>query len=156
MATLLRSTGWRVFGLLAVLAAGSPGCQRADKAGATTVRGLVTFEGYPLAGGMIVFTPDPERGGSGKPLPAEIAADGRFQLAPAADSEIAPGWYRVAVAAPPPVSPPWSVSAVFPTQLARPDQSGLMREVKRGQENVFEFVVSAQQESGQSAVGSRQ
>jgi hypothetical protein len=44
--------------------------------------------------------------------------------------------------APAAILPPPSVhDRIFPLKLARPDMSGLIREVKAGQENVFEFSV---------------
>ena len=51
-----------------------------------------------MAGGLVVFSPDPERGGSGKPISARTGADGRFQLNLSGDAAIPPGWYRVAIA----------------------------------------------------------
>ncbi len=93
-----------------------------------------------MLGGLVVFSPDPERGGSGKQLSAEIAQDGQFHLTNAGSTSIPPGWYRVALAA---ASNSTSFSPEnrvhFPLQLARPDLSGLSREVKAGQENMFSF-----------------
>jgi hypothetical protein len=120
------------------------GCNRVAPTINTTVQGRVSFQGQPLAGGVVVFSPDPERGGSGKPIPAEIAQDGRFQLNIGAGTVISPGWYRVTIASAPnsasigPEIAPGNRIA-FPPQLARPDQSGLVREVKEGQENTFSF-----------------
>ena len=118
------------------------GCNRVSPAGSTTVRGRVTFQGHPMAGGLVVFSPDPERGGSGKPIPGQIAQDGHFQLILGSDPTIPPGWYRVAIA-PDPQSATFPVDdrAAFPPQLTRPDQSGLCREVKAGQENTFDFAI---------------
>src|SRR5205814_8630199 len=56
------------------------GCSRKPLPGAATVRGKVTFQGQPLSGGLVVFSPDPDRGGGGKPARGELAADGTFQL----------------------------------------------------------------------------
>jgi hypothetical protein len=111
------------------------GCRRPTPPGNVTVRGTITFEGQPLTGGLVVFSPDPDRGGTGKPIRGDVEADGTFQLKPGGETAIAPGWYRVAIA-PATTDPP-----TFPRQLARPDQSGLIREVKPGQENVFLFAV---------------
>ena len=55
------------------------GCGR-SAAPLAAVSGQVFYRGQPLTGGTIVFTPDPERGGSGPQAWAEIKADGRFQL----------------------------------------------------------------------------
>jgi hypothetical protein len=123
----------------------SLGCNRVIPPGNATVQGRITFQGQPMSGGLVVFSPDVERGGTGKPISAEITQDGRFQLTVGGDSAIPPGWYRVAIA-----SVPNSASymannrANFPIQLARPDQSGLTREVKAGQENLFDFAIDVQ------------
>ena len=55
------------------------------------VRGKVTFQGEPLADGLIVFTPDPDRGATGKPARGELGADGAFQLSQAGEATIPPG-----------------------------------------------------------------
>jgi hypothetical protein len=115
------------------------GCSRKGTPGPATVRGKVIFQGSPLAGGLIVFSPDPERGSTGKPARGDLAEDGTFQLMLSDETAIPAGWYRVAIAPAPAAS---TVSGcVFPPQLARPDKSGVVREVKAGQENVFEFTV---------------
>ena len=136
----------RVFRLLvAVLALGAGavatslggGCgSKAPDAGPATVTGRVTLNGQPVAGGLVVFTPNPERGGPGKSASAETGPDGSYALRLAKESRIPPGWYRVALAPPPAGGPPG-----FPAKLARPDLSGLEREVKPGQAHVFEFAV---------------
>jgi hypothetical protein len=118
------------------------GCNRKSASVPATVRGKVTFQGQPLAGGLVVFSPDPDRGGGGKPIRGDLDADGSFQLKLGGETAIPPGWYRVAIA---PAAQSASASPLdrppFPPQLARPDKSGLVREVKAGQENVFEFAV---------------
>jgi hypothetical protein len=125
------------------------GCNRVAPISDTTVQGRVTFLGKPVAGGVVVFSPDPERGGSGKPIPAEIAQDGRFKLTIDGDAAIPPGWYRVAIASAPisnPSTPEFTTikRIAFPSQLARPDQSGIVREVKAGHENTFSFDIEVQ------------
>jgi hypothetical protein len=143
MSTRSRSLISRAAFALAVLTLAFPsGCQRVAPSGNTTVQGRVIYRGQPVSGGLVVFTPDLERGGSGKPIPAEIASDGRFQLPSGGETVIAPGWYRVAIAsAPNPSSILANEHSVFPPQLARPDRSGLVREVKAGQENTFDFII---------------
>ncbi|MBA4186818.1 MAG: hypothetical protein C0467_02250 [Planctomycetaceae bacterium] len=128
-----------LFGVAAVALPG--GCSRKTAGKPTTVRGAVTFQGRPLVGGVVVFTPDPERGSSGKPIRGNVGADGRYELRLTDGIPISPGWYRVALAAPPTLEPTSAVSAFFPPKLARPDMSGLVREVKPEQENVFEFAI---------------
>jgi hypothetical protein len=103
-----------------------------------TVRGAVSFQSQFLVGGMVTFSPDAERGGSGKPIRGDIGPDGRYQLAVAGNSTVPPGWYRVAILPPPSLL---LAQPVFPTQLARPDLSGLVREVHAGRENVFDFAI---------------
>lgn len=125
-----------------VLIAAPGGCSRKSASSITTVRGKVTYEGEPLAGGLIVFAPDPDRGTSGKPAQSELAADGSFQLTQAGEAAIQPGWYRVAIA-PAPLFAPGSLRdrVPFPLDLSRPDRSKVFREVKAGQENTFEFTI---------------
>jgi hypothetical protein len=141
-------TFWRLLVPVAALGIGAAavalhgGCSRKTPPGPATVRGRVTFQGQPLAGGLIVFSPDPDRGGKGKPARGDLEPDGTFQLKLGGDPAILPGWYRVAIA-PAPAVPPSSLlnRPAFPPELARPDKSNLLREVKPGQENVFEFAV---------------
>ena len=128
-----------VAGVVCVMLPG--GCNSSTPPGPVTVRGRVTFQGQPLTGGLIVFAPDPDRGSGGRPIPGEIGPDGTFQLRHNGAEEIPPGWYRVAIAVVPDSSALSSGKLLFPLQLARPDRSGLMREVTPGKEHVFEFVV---------------
>lgn len=139
----------RVFVPAVALAAGfgvvslTGGCGSKAPPGPATVRGKVTFNGQPVAGGLVLFTPDPHRGGRGKPARGETGPDGAFSLRLDAATHIPAGWYRVSILPAPAVPDPASEAAPFPPKLARPDQSGLEREVKPGQEHVFEFAVEA-------------
>lgn len=117
------------------------GCSRKASSGPTSVRGAVTFQGKPLVGGLVVFSPDPDRGHSGKAARGTVGADGRYQLKLGADATIPAGWYRVSISAPPSLDMDSVAAPVFPLKLARPDMSGLLREVKPDQENVFQFAV---------------
>ncbi len=124
------------------------GCSPSKPPREQTVCGRLTFQGRPVAGGTVVFTPDPERGGAGKPLRTATAADGTFTLRPA-DGPVPPGWYRVALAPPPtdPTDPP------SPPQLGRPDRSGLARQVTAGKDHVFEFAVEVPSPGGSAGIG---
>lgn len=110
--------------------------------GPATVRGKVILNGKPVVGGLVVFTPNRERGGAGKSAFAETGSDGGYALRLDQATAIPPGWYRVSLA--PPVAVPGAT--VFPAKLSRPDMSGLEREVKPGREHVFEFVVEVPKE----------
>jgi hypothetical protein len=123
--------GWLVVAALAVV-----GCGKSDPAADATVRGRVLFQGRPLAGGVVVFAPDREKGSTGKPLSATIDAEGRYQLTPLGGA-IPPGWYRVALAE----APDGFGEVRFPAALRRPDRSGLEREVLAGKDNVFHFEI---------------
>jgi hypothetical protein len=109
--------------------------------GPATVHGKVTFNGQPVTGGLVVFTPDPRRGGSGKPARSQTATDGTFQLLFENSYHIPAGWYRVSLATAPVIPDPLSTSPIFPAKLARPDMSGIEREVLVGNNHNFEFVV---------------
>lgn len=124
-------------GVGAALVALPGGCNRKTPQTPATVRGAVAFQGRLLNGGLVVFAPDTEKGSRGKPVRGEIGPDGRYELRLDGASPIPPGWYRVTIAA----APTSALDAPFPPQLARPDLSGLVREVKPGQENVFDFSV---------------
>ncbi len=113
------------------------GCGRGGPAPAVGVSGTVTFQGRPLAGGLVVFAPDRDRGGTGKPVCAPVADDGGYV------AELPPGWYRVAVADPPGIDWQGHGWPPYPAALRRPDRSGLDREVVAGRANVLHFHVEA-------------
>lgn len=122
------------------------GCGRQAPPASATVRGQVLFQGQPLSGGLVVFSPDPDRGGIGKPARGELDANGEFQLKLGDASAIPPGWYRVAIAPPATTLPAIGEAnrlnrLAFPPALTRPDKSGLVREVRPATENVFTFAV---------------
>ncbi len=113
------------------------GCNRSSSpAGPATVRGRVTFQGQPVAGAMVVFSPDRDRGASGKPIRCETGPDGLYELRFEGSTAIPPGWYRVAIA-----PPTTSSSAHFPPQLRRPDTSTIVREVVVGKAHAFELTI---------------
>jgi hypothetical protein len=127
-----------VFALLSAGMLGSAGCG-AKEAAPSEVKGRVDYRGGPLAGGLIVFVPDEERGNSGPLVKATINADGSFSLG----SSVPAGWYKVAVA-PLPGSGRTTPTAVDPypgppLRYRNPQLSGLEGEVKAGTENVFAF-----------------
>lgn len=137
---LLIPVGSLAAGAAAVALSGGCG-SNTPQAGLATVRGKITFNGQPVAGGLVVFTPDPRRGGGGKPARSQTAPDGSFQLQLEDSNAIPPGWYRVSLAPPPAIPDPLSASPVFPTKLARPDMSGIEREVLAGNNHNFEFAI---------------
>jgi hypothetical protein len=103
------------------------------------VRGTVYYRGAPLSGGSIVFTPDPERGGRGPLAFGRIKPDGTYTLATGTQPGAVPGWHRVTVKAfPPPDGAPPSADPL-PAKYSDPEQSGLGREVKAGDANLFDF-----------------
>jgi len=90
---------------------------------------------------VVVFSPDPDRGHSGKAARGNVGVDGRYELRLGTDGTIPAGWYRVSIAEAPSLEAASALGAVFPLKLARPDMSGLVREVKPDHENVFEFAI---------------
>jgi hypothetical protein len=101
-----------------------------------TVEGSVTFLGRPLVGGLVVFTPDRDRGTTGKPTTAEIVSNGRYGMPV---TGLTPGWYRVSISDP----PSWYAVEGFPASLRRPDRSGLSREIVAGRDHRFDFHIEA-------------
>ncbi len=119
---------WRWWGLFLLLGAGC-GSRESERA---PVRGQVFFQGRPLAGGTIVFAPDPERGGRGPLALGEIDAEGRYTLRTGDQPGAVPGWHRVTVAAA-------DSEAALPRRYRDPDHSGLARQVQAGQSNVIDL-----------------
>lgn len=125
--------------LLTVLAAG---CDTGTDV-RVPVRGKVCFQGVPLASGLIVFSPDPARGG-GPLAQAEVRADGAYDLRTEDGAGAVPGWYRVTVVAlqaqmPTPGQPFAVPISLLPDKYRDPELSGLVREVKAGRDNRIDF-----------------
>jgi hypothetical protein len=131
-----------LFVLLTVVAAA--GCGQEDQALAP-VRGRVFFRGEPLSGGSIVFTPNPDKGGSGPLARAEIAADGAYTLRSGDRPGAVPGWHRVTVVCVRPADEPsgegkfTEVRCVIPHHYSLPDLSGLEGLVAPDRDNVLDF-----------------
>jgi hypothetical protein len=130
--------GW--LGLVLLLA----GCGH-DDGKLPQVQGRVFYRGLPLPGGTIVFTPDPDRGGSGPLACAEIGPDGHYTLHTGPRPGAVAGWHQVTVA--PPAFPP-QVPAGMPVPLVQawplpphfcyPEQSGQCLEVKPDVPNIID------------------
>jgi hypothetical protein len=97
------------------------------------VQGQVFFRGKPLAGGTIVFTPDPQRGGHGPQAWAEIGPDGRYHLQTTGQKGATPGWHCVTVA------PSKHDSSRLPARYRDPEQSGQHFEVKPERVNLCDL-----------------
>ena len=91
------------------------------------------YHGAPLAGGAIVFTPDPERGGRGPLACARIGDDGGYVLVTGADPGAVVGWHRVTFQARAP-------DAGLPARYGDPDTSNQAgRGQGAGQNNTIDF-----------------
>jgi len=108
------------------------------------VHGKVTYRGVPLFTGIIVFTPDANRGSAGPQARAELQPDGTYNLKTADQAGAFAGWYRVTVVAldtPAPI-PGQQLSiprSLIPEKYRDPDISGLTCEVRTGTENKINF-----------------
>jgi hypothetical protein len=97
------------------------------------VRGQVFYHGVPLAGGTIVFTPDPQRGGRGPQAWAEVGLDGRYVLCTGGKSGAVAGWHRVTIA---PLHPRGAGSSgALPARYRDPDLSGQCALIRSGRAN---------------------
>ena len=108
----------------------------------TSVRGQVLYRGEPVGGGLIVFSPNPDRGSDGPMAVATIQEDGSFTLTRTDGRPVPPGWYRIAVAPKAGTVDAPSAERPYPgvpTKYRNPALSGLEREVKAGAENTFHF-----------------
>ena len=106
------------------------GCGKKDPSPLAPVKGQVWFQGQPLTGGMVVFTPDTLRGGSGPQAWAKIGADGSFVLLTDARTGAVPGWHRITIA---------TESSSLPARFHDPERSEQFFEVKADQANVCEL-----------------
>jgi hypothetical protein len=129
--------GW--LARLLILALFLPGCgDRAPKR--VVVRGRVLYQGQPLGGGTIVFTPDAEHGCYGPLARAVIEPDGTYRLETDGAAGAAPGWHRVTFAGAAPAPARLRDGRPHPLERFRhPDLSGLVREVTAEPENVLDF-----------------
>ncbi len=136
------STRSKLAGLALLLLAA--GCGQDDPPTAP-VRGRVFFKGALLTRGSIVFSPDPDKGGTGPLARGDVRPDGTYTLTSDGRPGAAPGWHRVTVVAveSPPAPPAGTafadVRSLLPRRYAAPDQSGLEAQVKSGEENVIDF-----------------
>jgi hypothetical protein len=121
------------FLVLAIFAAA--GCQ--EPPAPVAVKGRVLYRDWPLTHGLIVFSPDSSRGSSGPMARAEIQA-GFYNLRDQSGQTVPAGYYRVTVAA-------IEADGIGPGRSLLPDKyrdprlSGLVCEIKGGQENQIDF-----------------
>ena len=118
------------------------GCGGGSKPDETVVRGQILYRGEPVAGGLIVFAPNPDRGSDGPVVTATLQDDGSFTLTSPDGKPVPPGWYRIAVAPKagtvdlPTAERPYPG---LPAKYRNPSRSGLEREIKAGTDNVVCF-----------------
>lgn len=116
------------------------GCGKSEPTTPASVRGRVFFQGRPLAGGVIAFAPDREKGNAGRPFQAIVTMDGTYAIPANPTAPITPGWYNIAIAEPPGLYDEFSTIR-FPSALRRPDRAGLAREIVPAQETVLDFLI---------------
>ncbi len=120
-------------GTLALLTLLAAGCGE-QKPGLSPVHGRVFFRSAPLAGGVIVFTPDLEHGNRGPQAWAHIGPDGAYVLSTGTDPGAISGWHRVTFKA-----AGTGAADILPPRYSDPDQSDQAREVKAGLGNEIDF-----------------
>ncbi len=116
------------------------GCQKK----ATTlnqVTGKVLYKGTPLAGGLIVFSPDTSRGENGSIAFSKIHDDGTYTLQTGDNKGATSGWYRVTVASLSNSNSSYDSAPVslIPDKYRDPQLSLLQCEVKTNRDNHLDF-----------------
>lgn len=116
-------------------------CDRA-KPPETVVRGQILFRGEPVSGGMIVLSPNSERGSNGPLLTANLEPDGSFTVVGPEGKQVPSGWYRIAVAPRAGIQDLPTATSPYPglpSRFRNPAKSGLEHEIKSGTENIICF-----------------
>lgn len=126
--------------MLFIGAIAATGCSRSYQLETAPVRGMVTLNGKPVSSGTVVFSPSRGRGATG-----QLAADGTFVLSTYGHGDGAiVGLNKVAVAPSPEDEsgkhPPGYVA--IPNRYQNSESSRLEREVKAGENNVFDLKLS--------------
>lgn len=113
------------------------GCGGGTPSAPVAVKGSVSYQGQPLSGGIIVFTPDETRGTRGPLAHGTILADGTFELKADDGEKLVAGWYRISVIC---LTEETSIADLpenlLPAHYTCPDTSGLTRQIEAGKENV--------------------
>jgi hypothetical protein len=122
-----------LFGLALAATLSAPGCDSSKPPALAPVRGLVTYRGVPLPGGLIVFTPDDEFGCHGPSAQGVIGPDGRYTLNTDGKPGATPGRHRVTVAGP--ATSGWTL----PDHFRDPQLSGLQADVVADRGNAVNF-----------------
>lgn len=110
----------------------------------TPVTGKVTYRGFALPSGTIVFAPDTQKGESGPLAHGRIREDGSFSLYTGDTYGATPGWYRVTVlsiGSSLPGEPYATPQSVLPDKYRDPDLSLLSREVLPHKSNHIDFIL---------------
>jgi hypothetical protein len=120
------------------------GCEPAAPA-LSAVHGQVSYNGILLHTGIVVFTPDPLRGTVGPSAHGEIQTDGSYILYTGDQCGAAEGWHRVTIIAL--ESSPYINQggqrpvprSLLPDKYRDPELSGVVCEIKPGQDNRIDF-----------------
>lgn len=110
------------------------------------VKGTVTLDGKPLTSGSVQFTPDQNRGTTGRMALGNINEDGTFELMTITAGDGAQvGYHLVAIESyesssfDPNQPVNQSPKSLIPKRYTDPKTSALTAEVKSGEENTFTF-----------------
>ena len=128
-----------------VLVCFAPGCGTGEGANNVEVSGIVTLDGQPVEGALVVFTPKTNTKNSQLAAQAETDATGRYELSTYAGGEdfkpgIEPGEYNVSITKLEVVQDMRrQPKHLLPKKYGQPGTSGLSAAVKVDAENVFPF-----------------
>lgn len=140
----MRIAGMLGLGVAALTALVLWGCQRSP-APLTPVSGKVSFRGFPLPGGTIVFTPDSTQGAAGPIAVGQIAQDGSYHLYTGDNLGAAAGKYRITVISlsPTPGQYPGQIFnapvSYLPEKYRDPELAQLPCEIKANKPNTIDL-----------------
>lgn len=134
------SPPWALVPLFLLLA--TTGCGRGPL---SPVHGKITYNGYPVPGGVVCFVPDYQKGESGPVAIGKIREDGSYTLYTGDSPGAAPGYFRITVCSLAPTSYSSThgqfqfPTGLLPEQFRNPDSTSLFQKIESNRVHNFDI-----------------